>query len=95
MNEAEHKPSTHRLSMIHRIIELPLLLQQGEWSQTALRKIYNVNAVTVRRDIRALSDYWPIERFSRGREVFYRLTPDATPILKKLGLKLKRLRKSK
>lgn len=82
-----HKPSKHRLWLVRRITELPLLLQQREFSQTELRRLYDVDAVTIRRDIRALSDYWPVERFFREREVYYRIAPDARPKLKQVGVK--------
>jgi len=83
------KKDKHRLSMIRRLIELPLLLQQRECSHQFLIGLYDCNSVTIRRDIRALSDYWPIDRIQRGREVVYRIAPDAKPVLKKLNVKQK------
>lgn len=82
-----HKPPSHRLWLIRRVVELPLLLQQREWSQTELKTLYQVNGVTIRRDILALSNYWPIEKYAKGREVYYRPARGAEPTLKRIGQK--------
>ena len=81
----EAASSNHRLSLIRRIIELPLLLQEGWIEQEELREMYEVDAVTIRRDIKALSDYWPIERGFKGRKIRYRLKKGARPELGRAG----------
>jgi DeoR/GlpR family transcriptional regulator of sugar metabolism len=87
--------TSRRLWLIRRVIELPLLLQQREWSQTELKQLYDVDGVTIRRDIKALSEYWPIERYPRGREVFYRLKRGAQASLKRVGQRAKPKTKGK
>ncbi len=75
----------HRLSMVRRLIELPLVIRGQKRSQSYLAELFEVDGVTVRRDIIVLSEYWPIERIKSGREVEYYLAPDAEPKLKKIG----------
>jgi predicted DNA-binding transcriptional regulator YafY len=77
--------SSRRLWAIRRLIELPLLLKQRTWSQAALANLFEVDGVTIRRDVQALSSYWPIETIRKGRYVFYRLARDAEPTLPRAG----------
>lgn len=76
------KYKTTRLAIIRRMIAIPLLLQQKDHSQSQLKQILDVDGITIRRDILALSEFWPIKRIKEGRFVFYRLAPDAKPKLK-------------
>jgi predicted DNA-binding transcriptional regulator YafY len=55
---------------------LPLLLAERPHSQQELAEIFRVHGKTIRRDIDALSRYYPIVDERDGREVFYRFSTD-------------------
>jgi hypothetical protein len=79
------KQDGHRLALVRRIAELPILLQERAWSQQALASLYDVHGVTIKRDIKVLSEYWPVERIKRGRFIEYRIERGAQPTLKRIG----------
>ena len=75
-----------RGTLAERLIRIPLLLMQREWSQQELIREFGVDAVTIRRNLNDLSCFHPIMDDHRGREVFYRFrdgykfhSPDFTP----------------
>jgi len=58
------------------MLHLPLLLAERGHSQKELAQIFNVKARTIRRDIDALSRYYPIVDERDGRAVMYRFSDD-------------------
>jgi NADH/NAD ratio-sensing transcriptional regulator Rex len=80
-----NQPSNRRLETIRRIIELPELLKGREWSMTQLADLYQVDKITIRRDMFALGEYWPIKRIKWGREVYFSLPKAAKPVLMRMG----------
>lgn len=78
---------SHRGELTERMLHLPLLLAERPHSQQELARIFKVEPRTIRRDIDALSSYYPIVDERDGREVFYRFSdeykyrpPPLTPI---------------
>jgi predicted DNA-binding transcriptional regulator YafY len=58
------------------MLHLPLLLAERRHSQQELAHIFNVKTRTIRRDIDALSRYYPIVDERDGRAVVYRFSDD-------------------
>jgi predicted DNA-binding transcriptional regulator YafY len=67
---------SHRGELTERMLHLPLLLAERRHSQQELARIFNVKARTIRRDIDALSRYYPIVDERDGRAVMYRFSDD-------------------
>lgn len=78
---------SHRGELTERMLHLPLLLAERPHTQQELAEVFRVTAKTIRRDIDALSGYYPIIDERDGRSVTYRFTdnyryvpPPLTPI---------------
>jgi predicted DNA-binding transcriptional regulator YafY len=78
---------SHRGELTERMLHLPLLLAERPHSQQELAQIFKVKARTIRRDIDALSLYYPIIDERDGRAVIYSFSdgyryhpPPLTPI---------------
>lgn len=67
---------SHRGELTERMLHLPLLLAERPHSQQELARIFNVKSKTIRRDVDALSRYYPIVDERDGREVMYRFSDD-------------------
>lgn len=67
---------SHRGELTERMLHLPLLLAERRHSQQELARIFNVKPRTIRRDIDALSRYYPIIDERDGRLVIYRFSDD-------------------
>jgi predicted DNA-binding transcriptional regulator YafY len=67
---------SHRGELTERMLHLPLLLAERQHSQQELAQIFNVKVRTIRRDIDALSRYYPIVDERNGRAVMYRFSDD-------------------
>jgi predicted DNA-binding transcriptional regulator YafY len=65
---------SHRGELTERTTRLPLLIAERPHSQRELAEIFGVTSKTIRRDIEALSLYYPIVDVREGREVFYRFS---------------------
>ncbi|MCU1263768.1 MAG: putative transcriptional regulator [Acidobacteria bacterium] len=67
---------SHRGELTERMLHLPLLLAERRHSQQELAQIFKVKVRTIRRDIDALSRYYPIVDERDGRAVMYRFSDD-------------------
>jgi predicted DNA-binding transcriptional regulator YafY len=67
---------SHRGELTERMLHLPLLLAERPHSQQELAHIFNVKTRTIRRDIDALSVYYPIVDERDGRAVIYSFSDD-------------------
>lgn len=65
---------SHRGELTERMLHLPLLLAERPHSQQELADIFHVHSKTIKRDIDALSRYYPIVDERDGREVTYRFS---------------------
>ena len=65
---------SHRGELTERMLHLPLLLAERPHSQQELAQIFKVKTRTIRRDIDALSRYYPIVDERDGRAVVYRFS---------------------
>ncbi len=65
---------SHRGELTERMLHLPLLLAERPHSQQELADIFHVHGKTIKRDIDALSRYYPIVDERDGREVIYRFS---------------------
>ncbi len=74
-----------RLKMTRRIATLPLLLKErGSVSKVELAGIFEVTGKTIWRDLKVLSEIYPITSELRGRQVYYCYDHNREPTLKKL-----------
>jgi predicted DNA-binding transcriptional regulator YafY len=62
---------SHRGELTERMLHLPLLLAERPHSQRELAEHFHVHGKTIKRDIDALSSYYPVAEERDGREVVY------------------------
>jgi predicted DNA-binding transcriptional regulator YafY len=67
---------SHRGELTERMLHMPLLLAERRHSQQELADIFKVKTRTIRRDIDALSRYYPIVDERDARTVMYRFSDD-------------------
>lgn len=65
-----------RGTLTERLIRIPLILAEREWSQQELIREFGVDAVTIRRNMEDLIRFYPIVDDRRGREVIYKFGAD-------------------
>ena len=61
-----------RGTLTERLIRIPLILAERQWSQQELIREFGVDAVTIRRTMQDLIRFYPIVDNRHGREVFYK-----------------------
>ena len=63
---------SHRGDLTERLVRIPLLLAERPRSQQELAQEFNVDGITIRRNLNELSRFYYITDERRGRQVFYR-----------------------
>jgi predicted DNA-binding transcriptional regulator YafY len=69
-------PMSYRGDLTYRLVEIPYLLCEQQWTIRQLARHYRVSPKTIGRDLTALSRFHPIVDERRGREVFYGFAKD-------------------
>lgn len=76
---------SNRVRSMYRLIELPLLLQRREYTQSELTRLYEIDRKTLKSDLRIIAEYYPVRERKSGRHVYYWIDAGVRPKLKRIG----------